>query len=75
MLEAAIDHAESIPHTELRQERLAKLAHGERTEKVELDWGFLDLRACSGGSIHAEFIPCGNQQSYFVLNVRIHPTP
>lgn len=75
VLEAAIDQAESIPHTELRQERLAKLAHGERTEKGGAGLGFLDLRACSSGSIHTEFIPCGNQQSYFLLHVRIHPTP
>lgn len=59
--------------SELRKSRLEKLVEGERTKKGGAGLGFMDLRACSNGQVDAEFIPCGNEQSTFVLTVRIQP--
>ena len=61
------------PLEDLREERLSKLVDGERTAKGGAGLGFLDMRACSGGQVQAEFIPCDQGQFIFVLTVRIHP--
>jgi len=57
----------------LRESRLDKLAEGERTEHGGAGLGFMDLRACSNDQVHSEFIPCGEEESDFVLTVKIHP--
>ena len=72
-LESALKSAEAPPLEDLRAERLSKLVDGERTAKGGAGLGFLDMRACSGGQVQAEFIPCDRGQFIFVLTVRIHP--
>ena len=72
-IERALQQASEPSLESLRESRLDKLADGERTKHGGAGLGFMDLRACSNDQVHSEFIPCGNEQSDFVLTVRIHP--
>lgn len=72
-IQLALNQANEPSLDALRESRLDKLAEGERTKHGGAGLGFMDLRACSNDQVHAEFIPCGNKQSDFVLTVRIHP--
>lgn len=72
-IELALQQANEPSLEALRDSRLDKLADGERTKLGGAGLGFMDLRACSNDQVHSEFIPCGNEQSDFVLTVRIHP--
>lgn len=69
----ALKQAAAPEPSELRETRLDKLVEGERTSLGGAGLGFMDLRTCSNDQMCAEFIPCGNEQSNFVLTVRIHP--
>lgn len=71
-LKSVIEQAHEPAFEDLRSERLEKLAYGERTSQGGAGLGLLDLRACSNDSVRAEFIPCDNGQSTFVLTVSIH---
>ena len=72
-IETAWEQATRPNLDELRETRLGKLVEGERTHQGGAGLGFMDLRMCSNGHVRIEFIPCGNQQSHFVLTVSIHP--
>ena len=83
-LKSVLEQAHEPAFEDLRGERLEKLAFGERTSQGgagpilcsgifrSRGLGLLDLRACSNDSVRAEFIPCDNGQSTFVLTVSIH---
>lgn len=72
-LQKAIDQAQSPELETMRVSRMDKLVQGDRTKGGGAGLGLMDLRFCSDDHVTSEFIPCGNEQSTFVLTVQIHP--
>jgi hypothetical protein len=72
-IERALSQAHGPTLADLRDSRREKLVVGERTSAGGAGLGFMDLRTCSDDHVHAEFIPCADEQSTFVLTVTIHP--
>jgi len=73
-IQRALEQAKAPNLAELRDSRLEKLVHGQRTSAGGAGLGFMDLRACSEDHIHGEFIPFTDEHATFVLTVTIHPS-
>ncbi|MGB1481187.1 MAG: DUF6272 family protein [Flavobacteriales bacterium] len=73
-IQHALEQAKAPKLAELRDSRLEKLVHGQRTNAGGAGLGFMDLRACSEDHIHGEFIPFKDKHATFVLTVTIHPS-